>query len=114
MLKLQRDDDKLQKLDKCSRSKKDWDVRGQIVELQKIETTLAAERALLLQTASLDCLKNIKIAFILRLRMQLKLKQPFRLGLLQRHKTWTISGWQILITNMSTQAWSFASECYPF
>ena len=78
---------------------------GQIVELQKIETTLAAERALLLQTATLDCLKNIKIAFILRLRMQLKLKQPFRLGLVQRDKTWTISGWQIL-TNMSTQAWS--------
>ena len=69
--KLQRDDDKLQKLNKCSRSKKERDGGGQIVELQKIETTLAAERAKLLQAQTV-C-KNIEITFILKL----ELKQPF-------------------------------------
>ena len=71
ILKLQRDDDKLQKLDKCSRSKKEPDGGGQIVELQKIETTLAAERAKLLQAQTV-C-KNIEITFIFKP----ELKQPF-------------------------------------
>ena len=39
--------------------------RGQIVELQKIETTLASSRACLAAAAAIsDCLQNIKIAFI--------------------------------------------------
>ena len=58
ILKLHRDDDKLQKLDKCSRSKKDVDGGGQIVELQKIETTLACSRAS--SAATPDCLQLLK------------------------------------------------------
>ena len=67
ILKLQRDDDKLQKLDKCSRSKKDVDGGGQIVELQKIETTLACSWASSAAGCNPRLSENIKITFTLRI-----------------------------------------------